>query len=217
MKELIKENRADHIIQHAQEVFFTKGYSRTTISDICKMANCSRTTLYSYFDSKENIYLAVVKKAFQQFLKHFSQLEIQAKSGLDRVLIISVGYIQFSKAAPQYYQVVLDFYGILRNLNADTPQTEASLKIKEGSYFESVKEISQLPIQLLLGEIKNGQKDKSINKNYTANEHMVNIWAFLKGISDIAPIADNIGLRKRKKDNTAATVRRILTTLLENN
>lgn len=216
MKELIKENRADNIIQHAQEVFFTKGYSRTTISDICKMADCSRTTLYSYFESKENIYLAVVNKAFKKFLNHFTQLEIKEKSGLERVIAISVEYIQFSKDAPQFYQVVLDFYGILRNINANTPQTEALLKIKEGSYFEEVKNISQLPIQLLLGEIKNGQKDKSINKNFTANEHMVNIWAYLKGISDIVPIANNIGLQNKKKKNAEATVKKILNILLKN-
>ncbi|MEL6255105.1 MAG: TetR/AcrR family transcriptional regulator, partial [Bacteroidota bacterium] len=80
MKAVIKEGRADHFIQHAQEVFFNKGYARTTISDICKKADCSRTTLYSYFESKENLYLAVIERAFRKFLAYFGKLRAEGNS-----------------------------------------------------------------------------------------------------------------------------------------
>ncbi|MBX2873262.1 MAG: TetR/AcrR family transcriptional regulator [Saprospiraceae bacterium] len=198
MKALIKESRSDHIIQHAKEVFFKKGYSMTAISDVCKSAGCSRTTLYSYFDSKENLYLAVVKKTLSRFLGHFAALEMEDKSGMERVLTLAKGYLDYAKMAPQYYQVMLDFYGILRSINEGAVQTEAHAKIKGCIYFEHVNELAQLPFKLLTEEIQQGQSDGTINSTISPVEHMLNIWAYLKGISDVSPIVMNLDINSDK-------------------
>ncbi|MEM8886981.1 MAG: TetR/AcrR family transcriptional regulator [Bacteroidota bacterium] len=187
MKAVIKEGRADHFIQHAQEVFFNKGYAYTTISDICKKADCSRTTLYSYFESKENLYLAVIEKAFKKFLGYFGKLREEGKSGFEQVLIHSRGYIRFSQEFPKYYETIHDFYGIIRNVNESPLQTEVQSQIRESKNFNGVQELSLLPFRLLTKEIQRGQDEGNINVLYTAEEHMVNIWAYLKGISDISP------------------------------
>lgn len=199
MKAVIKESRADNIIQHAQTVFFQKGYSKTAISDICQVANCSRTTLYSYFESKENLYLAVVKKAFQKFLTYFAQLDLEGKTGLERVTAFAMGYLDYAKTAPQHYQVMLDFYGILRSTNEANTLTEAHQKIAACVYFDKVNELAQLPLQLLMDEIRNGQQDGTIRADATPLEHMMHIWAYLKGISDISPIIKNIHSKENKQ------------------
>lgn len=212
MKALIKENRKDHIIKNAKAVFFKKGYSKTAIADICVMAGCSRTTLYSYFASKENLYLAVVKKTFNKFLGHFTQLELERKPGIERVLTLAIGYLDYAKKAPQYYQAMLDFYGILRSINEEKVQTEAHSKIKECIYFEKVNELAQLPLKLLTEEIQKGQEDGTISKNASPTEHMMNIWAYLKGISDVSPIINNI--EKRQPIDIEQSVTKIIKIML---
>ncbi|MDW3647380.1 MAG: TetR/AcrR family transcriptional regulator [Bacteroidia bacterium] len=187
MKAVIKEGRADQFIQHAQEVFFNKGYAHTTISDICKKAECSRTTLYSYFESKENLYLAVIEKAFKKFLGYFGKLKKEGASGFEQVLIHSRGYIRFSKEFPKHYETIHDFYGIIRNAHESPLQTEVQTHIKDSPNFEGVKELSLLPFKLLTKEIQRGLDEGNINRKYSAEEHMINIWAYLKGISDISP------------------------------
>ena len=214
MKAVIKESRKDHIIQNAREVFFKKGYAMTAISDICKIAGCSRTTLYSYFESKENLYLAVVKKALQRFLGHFAQLELEGKEGLARVLTAAAGYLDYAGNAPQYYQLILDFYGILRSINEETVQTEVHSKIRECINFEKVNELAQLPFKLLTDEIRRGQEDGSINQNASPLEHMTNIWAYLKGISDVSPIISNIDIEQGKNLATERSVANVITKML---
>ena len=48
------------IITSAQKLFFERGYTDVTISDIAHEANVSRVTLFKYFGSKEDLAKAVV-------------------------------------------------------------------------------------------------------------------------------------------------------------
>jgi len=214
MKALIKESRSDHIIEHAKEVFFKKGYSMTAISDVCKSAGCSRTTLYSYFESKENLYLAVVKKTLSEFLGHFAALDLEGKSGIERVLTLAGGYLDYASKAPQYYQVMLDFYGILRSINETAAQTEAHAKIKACIYFEHVNELAQLPFRLLTEEIQCGQEDGTISISVSPIEHMMNIWAYLKGVSDVSPIVNNLDIKQERNPDLRTSAIHIVRKML---
>ena len=186
MKEVIKEKRLNHIIDSAEQVFFEKGYSKANISDICKVANCSRTTLYSHFESKENIYLAVANKAFKHFFEHFSSLELPEKNGLDRVLKLAQGYIEFSKNAPKHYQMVLDFHNILKNTSNQVLESEAYALLKASSFFEEVELQASVPMHFMAKEIDRGQKDGSINSNSSAYTLFFNMWAYLMGMTNLS-------------------------------
>ncbi|MEO1626443.1 MAG: TetR/AcrR family transcriptional regulator [Bacteroidota bacterium] len=214
MKETIKASRSDHIIGCAREVFFKKGYSKTAISDVCKLAGCSRTTLYSYFASKENLYLAVVEKTFRKSLDHFSQLDLESKTGLERVLSIATGFVDFAQKMPQHYQLMLDFYTILRSIGEETGQTEAQTKIEESPNFEGVKELAQLPLQLLIEEIQRGQEDGTINKDASSVEYMMSVWAYLKGITDVSPFVRNVAFGKKHEIDLERSIKRTIRALL---
>lgn len=185
MKSVIKEKRLTHLIDSAELVFFEKGYAKASVSDICKIANCSRTTLYSHFDNKENIYLAVVNKSFKQFLNYFSKLKTQEGKGLDRILTYTKGYIDFSKQAPKNYQMILDFYAILKNNGAEALLSETYQLLTACSYFKIVQQNAKLPFELLLQEIKNGQKDSSIQRQISPQTLFLNIWAYLIGVTSL--------------------------------
>lgn len=48
------------ILEAASEVFRVTGFERASMSDICAKAGYSRATLYSYFPSKEELFLEVM-------------------------------------------------------------------------------------------------------------------------------------------------------------
>lgn len=48
-------------IQHARELFAEQGYNATTMNAIAKRAGKGRRTLYNYFGTKSDVYLAVIK------------------------------------------------------------------------------------------------------------------------------------------------------------
>jgi TetR/AcrR family transcriptional repressor of mexJK operon len=58
-------SRADRkraeIIEIAQDLFFREGYAGTSMSQIAAAVGGSKTTLYNYFQSKEDLLLAVVR------------------------------------------------------------------------------------------------------------------------------------------------------------
>jgi len=217
MKSLIKENRLNRIIDCAEKVFFEKGFSRASISDICKSANCSRTTLYSHFESKENIYLAVVNKSFQKFIHYFSQLEIKEQNGLDKILRFANGYIDFSKQSPKHYAMMLDFYSILKNINNKKLQSDIDISLSKCSYFKQTKGHAEIPPVFLIHIIEEGQKDGSINAAVSSNILFLNIWAYLIGSSNLFNFSKSqknitiLGVKVEDSDkNTLSVIRKIL-------
>ena len=56
-----KERRRQEIIYAALELFVSKGYALTKVSDIAKRANMSTGLLFHYFESKEKLYEELVR------------------------------------------------------------------------------------------------------------------------------------------------------------
>ena len=61
LKEEAKNERKALIIKHAFNVFSEKGYSNTTVDDIVKASGVSKGGIYTYFKSKEEIFLAIAE------------------------------------------------------------------------------------------------------------------------------------------------------------
>ncbi|MBN2461832.1 MAG: TetR/AcrR family transcriptional regulator [Candidatus Cloacimonetes bacterium] len=68
-----KEKRRFNILQAAEKLFLSKGFENVTMQQIALKADFTRRTLYSYFSSKEDLYLAVFfknsRKRWQQNMK----------------------------------------------------------------------------------------------------------------------------------------------------
>jgi AcrR family transcriptional regulator len=57
-----REARTHLILDGAERLFVEKGYLETSIHDIAEAADFSRTSVYQYFSSKEEIYLRVLDR-----------------------------------------------------------------------------------------------------------------------------------------------------------
>ena len=62
------ETREEEILASAQQLFFTKGYDKTSVSEIIKANDIAKGTFYHYFDSKLDLLLAVVDRMVEQGL-----------------------------------------------------------------------------------------------------------------------------------------------------
>jgi AcrR family transcriptional regulator len=54
--------RMDLILDSAERLFVEKGYNETSINDIAAEADFSRTSIYQYFNSKEEMYLHILER-----------------------------------------------------------------------------------------------------------------------------------------------------------
>jgi len=57
-----REARSNLILDGAERLFVEKGYLETSINDIAEAAEFSRTSVYQYFASKEEIYLRILDR-----------------------------------------------------------------------------------------------------------------------------------------------------------
>ena len=67
-KESLTRFNRENIIQSARALFESRGIEKTTVDDIAKEADCSKSTLYVYFKSKEEILQTILLEQMEQLL-----------------------------------------------------------------------------------------------------------------------------------------------------
>ena len=84
-------DRHAEIIAGARQVFFDKGFSRTSMDDVLQVIGGSKRTLYQHFASKEDLFSAVIASVSDQA---FSPLEQRATGDLEQTLTeLGVRYV----------------------------------------------------------------------------------------------------------------------------
>ena len=68
------DQRRSELLATAQQLFFTKGYSATSVSDITKSMNVAKGTFYYYFDSKMELLEALVDDFTEQAMAVMSPI-----------------------------------------------------------------------------------------------------------------------------------------------
>jgi len=79
-----RDARLEKILAVARKNFAEKGYEQTTFKDIGHDAGMTRTALYSYFDSKADLYLATLIDIHAQFLPDFLRTMEECKTLRER-------------------------------------------------------------------------------------------------------------------------------------
>lgn len=70
----IPQKKQDHIIRCALKEFSKKGLSGTNILDVAKRAKISVGSLYTYVDSKDELYVAVAESLVDQMVTEFDKI-----------------------------------------------------------------------------------------------------------------------------------------------
>lgn len=68
------EKRRAQLIKAAEKIFTRKGYVRATTEEIARAAKLTKGALYFHFDSKEDIFFAVVKEVNGAFLDSLTEI-----------------------------------------------------------------------------------------------------------------------------------------------
>ncbi len=66
-----KESRPSELLQAALEVFVERGFASARLDDVASRAGVSKGTLYLYFDNKEELFKAVVRRSILPLIADF--------------------------------------------------------------------------------------------------------------------------------------------------
>lgn len=65
--------RREEIISACEELYKTKGFKDVTIRDIGNITSFTRTSIYNYFQTKEEIFLAILKREYDLWTEDLNQ------------------------------------------------------------------------------------------------------------------------------------------------
>jgi TetR/AcrR family transcriptional regulator len=108
-KEREKEHRREEIIDAAQKIFFQKGLQIATMDEIAEAAELSKGTLYIYYKSKEDLYLAVMMRGMDTLHEMFSRVLSADHPTLKTIAHLGEAYYEFFKEHRNYYRMFYFF------------------------------------------------------------------------------------------------------------
>lgn len=106
-KEVLIQFNKSYILEASKQLFLKKGIEKTTVDDIAKLADCSKSTIYVYFKSKDEIfnhivceYMILLKNSIQDSIEHTADFESCYFS-------ICVKLTEFQQQYPMYFESIL--------------------------------------------------------------------------------------------------------------
>jgi len=104
-KEREKESRKESIIDAAQKVFFEKGLLTATMDDIAEHAELAKGTLYLYYRSKEDLYLAVMMRGLVLLRGMFEEVIAQHYSTVRTLAELTNTFVRFFEHHRNYFRM----------------------------------------------------------------------------------------------------------------
>ena len=68
------DERKDEIINACEELYRIKSFKEITLKDISEKTTFSRPSIYNYFQTKEEIFLALLKREYERWLKDLKDI-----------------------------------------------------------------------------------------------------------------------------------------------
>jgi len=167
-KEKLKEFHRNNIIAVAKKLFIEKGVVQTTMDDIAKEGEYSKSTLYAYFKSKDEIYSYIVYEN-TLMLKQAIVDAIKDNDSLDAAFMaICEAHVSFYDNYPLYFESMI---GSITEAQDDSSPIYRMI-------FELGEEINKVIMDFLDERIKMKQIRPDIDTLQTAFA----LWAGICGL-----------------------------------
>ena len=164
-KEREKEHRKEEIVDAAQRLFLEKGLQATTMDEIAEAAELSKGTIYLYYKSKEDLYLAVVMRGMET-LREMFEANIKTETDVVRsLMVLQETYLDFFHEHRSYFRM-LHFL--------QTPQfhKQVSNEMKQEAIL-----VNQKVWNLAIAIIERGIKERILIPNLNAVEIAIIFWS----------------------------------------
>ena len=160
-KEEKTELTKERIINAAIEEFGTKGYTASSLYNICKNFNISKGLLYHNFENKDKLYLACISKCFLEVTKYLESQNFE--SDIQRYTELRFAFFsKYPLYARLFFEVVLQPpVNLINEIN----------KIKKG-FDELNKKIYHSVLQSLT--LRDGVTEKDAMEYYELMQEMFN-------------------------------------------
>lgn len=172
-KEKEKLIRRNDIINSAEIIFTTKGFEYATMDDIAKEAGFTKKTLYSYFNSKEELYYEIILRGFKTLNSICDEVLSKDvdRSGCEKIKILGRAFIDFSCKYPGYFKAIMDYENKEQDFQQDKQNTVIKQCYEVGEHsFDILKECI----------VKGIEKGEFSGKNNPVTVS-ITLWSYILG------------------------------------
>lgn len=177
-----EKNKEKLILDAAICLFTAQGFAATRMEDVAKKAGISKGLTYFYYKNKEDLFMALTKKAFEQLKEEFREsLRAKGKNGLEMLTDLVQRIWKFSKEQPVYYQSILHFLDLMKKYTSPELKKQINPLILDSIHFHKLLELQLDPIRLGIQMVSQGIKDGSIRPELQAEITFYTIWSMTLG------------------------------------
>ena len=171
-----KTKNRQAIIKAGIRIFIDKGVSETTVRDIIRSTGLASGTFYNYFNSKEEVLVAIFDDFAKEIGKSVRDENVQPESFEEFLRIKLTRFFKFVSSKPEIYMIMSNNHNLVNNFSINTPQIileidylkeEISDYIKKGVFPNFDVDLLALvvrPITDSLAQEMISQKKIDINK-----------------------------------------------------
>lgn len=163
-KEREKESRKESIIDAAQKVFFEKGLPLATMDEIAETAELAKGTLYLYYRSKEDLYLAVMMRGLVLLRGMFGEVVARQLTVVQTLSELTDTFVRFFEHHRNYFRMFHFF---------NTPQFHKQVSEE---MMTACDRCNQSLWSLATGVIERGKAEGRIRAELSAIEIAVVLW-----------------------------------------
>lgn len=170
LNQRMREERREQILSAALRLFATRGLAATKITDIIAETGISQGLLYHYFPSKEALYVALVRKAFEGMDRAARALENMPLSPRDKIATAIAELLRLLETNGDFARYFM--LTAQAAWSSATPDEAVALcrRHRRGPY-ESIARI-----------MRAGQRDGSI-RPHDPDELALVFWTTIKGLA----------------------------------
>jgi AcrR family transcriptional regulator len=172
-KEREKLHRKEEILNAAETVFFEKGLAASTMDEIAERAELSKGTLYLYYKSKEDLYMAIICRGHQILLKMFQEAAASGESSVKLLDNLGQAYYAFFKRHHDYFKMF-----------SFSENTQLHSQVSE-EMKNSCAESGQCLGGVVQEVIRKGIEDGSFRRETNPVEMSIILWAHCRGVMEI--------------------------------
>ena len=165
-----KQARRDAIVDAAERAFTARGIDAATMGDVAAAARLSRALLYTYFDDKDDLLMAVAHRGQSELLTRFEAAAAGDAPGRARLGGIGAAFVGIARELPLHFEALMRYEA----REVDPEQTES----EERAVMNQARRV----IDLMAGVVTDGVADGSIRADIgDPHATALTIWGVVYG------------------------------------
>jgi AcrR family transcriptional regulator len=183
-REVEKQRRRNDILVAAENLFFSKGFENVSLNEIAKEVQLGRSTIYLYFENKEELFFAIVLNGAILLHKMVQEEVKKSNTAMEKLAAFRSAYYSFAKEYPDH----LKSYNYLLSGRFDIKnKPEYKISTVANEYLDELMRLRSEMLNILCKSIEQGKDEGTIRPNVNSAEATVLLTLIANSIDNLPP------------------------------